>query len=51
MSADRLLSIHRTLAAAIRSQRHSGGIVKQHVKGTTTERPWAVVAAPKEHGS
>lgn len=44
MTHDRLLSIHKTLGAAIRSSRHSGGMVKEGVPGTTSERPWGVVA-------
>lgn len=45
MSTERLLSIHKTLGAAIRSQRHEGpdATVKEGVKGTTPERPWGVV--------
>jgi hypothetical protein len=43
----RLLSIHRTLAAAIRSSRNSGGVVKEGVPGTTPERPWGVVTDRK----
>jgi hypothetical protein len=50
MSGTRLLSIHRTLAAAIRSSRNSGGIVKEGVPGTTPERPWGVVADRKGRG-
>lgn len=45
---DRLLSIHPTLAKAIRSSRHSGGVVKEGVKGTTPDKPWGVVAERKE---
>ena len=46
MSAERLLSIHPTLAKAIRSQRASGpdAVVKEGGPGTTLERPWRVVA-------
>jgi hypothetical protein len=52
MTADlRVLSIHKTLGAAIRSARNSGGIVRKGVKGTTTERPWAVVVDKKARAS
>jgi hypothetical protein len=44
MTAEKLKSIHPTLAKAIRSARNSGGIVKEGVPGTTLERPWGVVA-------
>lgn len=44
MSSARLLSIHKTLGAAIRSSRNSGGTVKEGVPGTTQERPWGVIA-------
>lgn len=44
MSHARLLSIHKTPGAAIRSSRNSGGIVKEGVPGTTSERPWGVIA-------
>jgi hypothetical protein len=44
----RTLSIHRTLGEAIRSQQSKGGIVKEGAAGTTTERPWGVVAPAAE---
>jgi hypothetical protein len=47
VTSTRLLSIHKTLGAAIRSSRASGGVVKEGVPGTTTERPWGVVADRK----
>ena len=46
--SDRLLSIHKTLGAAIRSSRSSGGIVKEGVPGTTSERLWVVIAPAKK---
>ena len=53
MSGELVKSIHPTLAKAIRSARYWGGTVKQNVRGTTPDKPWAVVApAPdkKERG-
>jgi hypothetical protein len=51
MSATRLLSIHKTLGAAIRSSRSSGGTVKEGVPGTTRERPWGVIAPTVNKGN
>jgi hypothetical protein len=44
MSAERLLSIQPGMVKALRIAIRDGVTVDYGVKGTTSERPWAVVA-------